>query len=131
MRILLAIVSVVATLAAPHSAGGAEADKTARVGQIFLLKFPGNRDGGYHWRLNEAKSTGLHLVTVKDVGWTIHGNQGSILFRKPSVMRISVLPKAPGQARLVFDYVRKWGSGSPLKTELVRLVISPESVAAR
>ncbi|MGI9384513.1 MAG: protease inhibitor I42 family protein [Methyloligellaceae bacterium] len=130
-RALLVTLMTIATLAAPLAASAIAETKTARVGQILLLKFAGNRDAGYVWRLNEAKSSRLDLVTVKDVGWTITGNRRSIFFRYSGVMSISVLPKAPGKATLAFDYVRSWGNRSPVKTEIVRLVIGPAAVAAR
>ena len=130
-HILLAAALAAATLMATVPARAGEQIRAARVGEIFLLKFPGNRDGGYLWRLNKEKSTGLERVAVKDVGWTIHQSGGSILFRKASVMSISVLPKAPGKARLVFEYVRHWSHQRALKTEFVQMTIRPKNVAVR
>lgn len=130
-RTLLVTLLAMATFAAPLSAGTTGKTREARVGQILMIKFPGNRDAGYQWRLNEAKSTGLDLVTVKDIGWTIRGKRGSVLFRRSAVMSISVLAKAPGQAKLAFDYLRSWGDRSPVKTEIVRLLIRQAAVAAR
>lgn len=96
----------------------------ARVGETLLLKFPGNRDGGYQWTLNEGQSRGTDLVQVEEVGWVIARDQGSLLFPQLPVLSISVLGKAPGQADLAFDYYRSWGNRPFIKSKVVRVVIA-------
>ena len=130
-RLRLALLATL-VFAGPLGARDAARVETAEVGKILLLKFPGNRDAGYRWRLNEAESRGLDLVTVRNVGWTISENRKSIFFAKrTSIMSISVMPKAAGEADLAFDYFRVWGNRIHLRTERVRVVIKPVVTAAQ
>lgn len=130
-RLMLALLATLA-FAGPLGARDAAKVETAEVGKLLLLKFNGNRDAGYRWRLNEAQSHGLDLVTVRNVGWTISENREAIFFTKrTSVMSISVLPKAPGEADLAFDYYRIWGNKIQVRTKRVRVVIRPAAAATR
>ena len=131
MRFALTVCLVFLAITAPSSADTGERAKTAQVGQVLVLKFPGNHQGGYRWLLNRTRSTGLDRVTVKDLGWTIHGDRGSILTRKASVMRISVMPNIPGQATLAFDYVLAGYGRRAFRTKVIRLEITSKSADAR
>lgn len=126
---LLAALALALAFPAPKvlaASDGAEA-KEARVGQPLILKFPGNREAGYRWRLNEEKSSGLDLVEVDQVAWTIPNDNESrsIFFSSPSVLSFRVVPKAAGEADLAFDYFRTWGNKPYVRTQNVRVTISP------
>ena len=102
------------------------------MGKLLLLKFPGDREAGFRWRFDKERSTGLDLVTVKEIGWTIPPKRKSFFFRRqPSIMTFSVMPEAPGRADLAFEYARLWGGRLQVMTKVVRVVIRPAAVAAR
>jgi len=81
--------------------------RQARVGEMLILRLPGNREGGFRWRIDRKKSTGLENVEVKPIGWMTKPNsQKSMFFRELPVMSISVLPKSAGQAKIALEYYR-------------------------
>jgi len=125
----LAVLAMAAAWAASDAWAAVEIDPTqdARVGQMLILKFPGNRRAGYRWALNEEKSSGLDLIDVDQIAWTIPNddNVRSMFFRNHSVLSIRLMPKATGEANLAFDYFRLWGNRPFVKTHMVRVTITP------
>ena len=103
--------------------------RSARVGELIILRLPGNREGGFRWRLDKTKSKGLENVEVKPIGWTIQpDNGGSLFFRRElPIMSMSVLPKAAGQAEIAFEYYRLWNTRPNFqpRTKYVRVTIKP------
>lgn len=100
----------------------------ARVGELLMLKLPGNQAAGYKWRLNKDMSENLELVIVDPVGWQISpkSQRSSFFFQSdPATMNYSVLPKRAGEADLAFDYYRNWGNRAQMKTKKIRVVIKP------
>ena len=125
---LLAVLGLAVALSTgqAHASNKAPETRDARVGQMFMLKFPGNRAAGYRWRLNEEKSKGLELVDVDQIAWTIPNEKKgprSMFFKNPSVLSFRVMPKAVGEANLAFDYFRMWGNKNYVKTQVVRVTI--------
>jgi len=112
--------SVQAATKAPDAAQG-------KVGEMFILRFPGNRAAGYRWRLNKERSSGLELVEVNQIAWTIPNGTArtSIFFKNPSILSIRLMPKAQGDAKLAFDYFRTWGNRPFVKTHFVDVPIPP------
>ncbi len=81
--------------------------RQARVGEMLILRLPGNREGGFRWRIVREKSVGLENVEVKPIGWTTKpDSQKSMFFRELPIMSVSVLPKSAGQAKIAFEYYR-------------------------
>ncbi len=88
-------------------ADNADETRQARVGEMLILRLPGNREGGFRWRIDRKKSTGLENVEVKPIGWMTKPNsQKSMFFRELPVMSISVLPKSAGKAKIALEYYR-------------------------
>ena len=94
---------------------------------MFILRFPENRAARYRWRLNKKRSSGLELVEANQLASTIpSGTAGtSIFFKNPSILSISVRPKAQGNAKLAFDYLRTWGNRPFVKTHFFDVTVNP------
>jgi len=96
-----------------------------KVGEMLFIKLPGNPKAGYKWRLNKDLSSGLDLVTVDQIGWLMAPKGRSMFFQTQSVLNVSVLAKASGQADLAFDYYRRIGGRTLSSTSMVRVIIKP------
>ncbi|MGI9382220.1 MAG: hypothetical protein ACR2PO_03630 [Methyloligellaceae bacterium] len=100
--------------------------KDAKVGQMLILDFPGNRLAAHRWRLVREKSRGLKLVDVDPIGWIISPERSS-LYANEDTMRFRVLAKAPGRASLTFEHnYRGWANRYYFKWETIEVVIRPE-----
>ncbi len=101
------------------------------VGQLIMVKFPGNPRAGYKWRLNRQQSEGLALVSVDEVGWIMAPEGSSIYFDKPSVLNVAIKGMVAGEAALAFDYYRTWGSRNRVRTSIVKVIVIPAEEAAK
>ncbi len=100
------------------------------VGEIVMLKLPGNRRAGYRWMLNKTLSRGLDLVTVDQVGWIMAPEAKTLFLRKTlSVLNIAVRGRAAGEADLAFDYYRFWGNRATIKTITIKVIVRPAAVS--
>lgn len=134
MRPWFVIVAMLSALAAPDvtEAGNSQAKVLeTRVGQLVMLKLPGNPRAGYRWQLNTGKSSGLERVSVDQVGWIMAPEGRSMFFSTPSTLNISITGKAPGVADLVFDYFRTWGETASARSTSVKVIVAPAKTARR
>jgi hypothetical protein len=99
--------------------------KQAKVGQSLILDFKGNKKAVHRWRLVKDRSRGLSLVEVDEMGWTLSTDAEASKHKARDTMRFFVLPKAPGEAELIFEhnYRSMRGGGYNFKYKTVRIVI--------
>ena len=100
------------------------------VGQLVMLKLPGNPRAGYKWQLNKEKSKGLKLVTVDQIGWIMAPEARSMFFTKASILNVGVTGLKAGEADLAFDYYRTWGTHTSVRTSIVKVIVAPQSKTA-
>lgn len=133
MRLRSIILAVALAIAAP-TAGRAEIEVPdaveTNVGQMVLLKLPGNPRAGYRWLFNREQSSGLEFVTVDPIGWIMAPEGRSIFFSDPSIMNIAVEGDAAGEAAVAFDYLRTWGNIQIVRTITVKVTVKPAANAA-
>jgi predicted secreted protein len=126
---LRSIILAVALAAAAPAAGRAEIEVPesveTSVGQMVLLKLPGNPRAGYRWLFNKEQSTGLEFVTVDPIGWIMAPEGHSIFFSDPSIMNIAIERNAAGEAAVAFDYLRTWGNVRVVRTITVKVIVQP------
>lgn len=125
--VAIALLLVAVPISSVHADKGDET-RQARVGEMLILRLPGNREGGFRWRIVREKSDGLENVEVKPIGWmTKPDSQKSMFFRELPVMSISVLPTAAGQAKIALEYYRIYHTRPNYqpRTKFVRVHIKP------
>lgn len=123
--VAIAMLLFAVPLSSVHADKGDET-RQARVGEMLILRLPGNREGGFRWRIDREKSDGLENVEVKPIGWMTKPNsQKSLFFRELPVMSISVLPKSAGKAKIALEYYRIYHTRPNFqpRTKFVRLHI--------
>lgn len=87
------------------------------VGATTTLELDGNPSTGYRWVLDVAASENTELVTVEDAGYaSAKAEPGKRpMLGAPAKQRMLVTGVSPGEAMLVFYYVRS-GDEAPSKT---------------
>ena len=88
----------------------------AVVGAAFTLHLEGIPSTGYTWRLIEETSSGLDRIALKDLGWAAAEETGAKVGAQ-QVFSIEVTPLTPGDAKLVYGYLRSWEDDPPAKTQ--------------
>lgn len=128
MRVLAVACFIWAMLASWALADDKDATHTVRhaeVGKVLILDFPGNRSMAHRWRLVEERSSGLELVSVDPLGWIV-AESGSYFYGNQDTMRYRVIPKARGQADLIFEHnYKSWNQKHYFTWKTVRLIIGP------
>lgn len=102
-----------------------EATHQAKVGDVVLLKLPGDPKAGFRWQLSPANSRGLDLVKVDQVGWVIAEEGKSFFFKRESLLTVAVHAKAPGMADITFEYWRATANPLRVRSTTTRVVITP------
>ncbi len=98
---------------------------TITLGKTLVLKLKGKAGPDFRWRLNKTKSSGLELVDIEKIGWTLKPNDHTSLFGTSGILRIAVTSKNPGRAWLVFDYLRiRDEDRGPISTRKFQIEIS-------
>lgn len=87
------------------------------VGATTTLTLEGNPSTGYRWVLDADASEHAERVSVKDAGFAARGAEPGKrpVLGAPSSQRFEVTGVAPGEAMLVFRYVRS-GDAEAAKT---------------
>lgn len=109
--VALAVCSTMPTLAANDE------NPQVGVGATTTLTLEGDPSTGYRWVLDADASENADFVSVKDAGFAARGaepGQRPVL-GAPSSQRFEVTGVAPGEAMLVFRYIRS-GEGDAAKT---------------
>ena len=105
--ISLCAIMLFALVAAPAVSQAVDTEQIkAQVGEMLIVRLPGQPDSGYKWRINTAESLGRDLVLVRELGWTYKEVRGSFTVQHVGILRYTVETKAPGKALLVFEYLR-------------------------
>lgn len=100
------------------------------VGEIAFLKLPGNPKAGYKWRFNREQSSGLDLVEVNIVGWLMARKDVSMLFNnEEDRLNVALKGKAEGQAKLAFDYYRRFIGRIVSQTSTVQVDVKPRAAS--
>ncbi len=88
------------------------------VGATTTLELDGNPSTGYRWVLDVAASDNTEIVTVEDAGYAKPNAEPGKrpVLGAPSKQRFQVTGVSPGEAMLVFYYVRS-GDEAPSKTQ--------------
>ena len=106
--------------------------KEAQVGQFFILGFKGNRAALHRWRLIKADSQGLDLLDVSELGWIISSKDDQTLFSANDTNRFHILPKAEGQADLIFQHnYRNVRGRNVFKRKTIRINIHAKAALAK
>ncbi len=100
---------------------------STRVGQMLILKLPGQPDSGYRWRMIAEESQGRELVNVRELGWTFQRSQGLFSVREVGTLRYTVETRAAGKAYLVFEYRRMVPEPPPGRRRIVEIDIAPDA----
>lgn len=113
---VLAALALAFSLAVPAHAANDENPQVG-VGATTTLELEGNPSTGYAWVLDAQASENADLVTVKDAGYATPSAEPGArpVLGAPKKQRFEVTGVAPGQAMLVFGYVRS-GDAAPAKT---------------
>ena len=96
---------------------------TAGPGSTFAVNLKGTPGAGYTWKFNPKQSSGAELVDIEDQGWsnlTVPGI-AERLEGGPAIYRFALKTKAPGRARLVFDYLRPWEDQPAQRKKVIEL----------
>jgi len=112
------LVAALIGAAVPFRSGHAAEEKVVAVGASYVLDLKGNPSTGYRWRLDEAKSEGLPLIKVEDLGYAQSEPPPGEKKRvgAPALYRFRITGAAKGTAKLVFEYVQPW-VGKPARTQ--------------
>ena len=91
------------------------------VGAAQTVALSENPSTGYRWRLNEAASRDLVLITVVDAGFA-PGRTDRL--GAPGVRRFTITARQPGTAVVIFEYARPWESVAPARRHVVTVEIA-------
>ena len=106
--------------------------KEVQVGQVLILNFMGNKAAVHRWRLIKADSQGLDLLEVSELGWIISSKAKKSMFSAHDTIRFHILPKAEGQADLVFKHNYRNTRGNFLfKHKTIRIIIHAKAAHAK
>ncbi|MBW8636114.1 protease inhibitor I42 family protein [Hoeflea sp. WL0058] len=94
----------------------------AVVGAALILRLDGTPSTGYTWSLIDDQSSGLDHLELKELGWA-PVEESSAKVGAPQVLSIEVTPLAPGDAKLVYGYLRPWEDVPPAKTQSFEITI--------
>lgn len=127
MRSLLGVLFFAAFFAGAAHAEGIEIKK-AQVGEELILDFKGNKKSLHRWRFIRDVSRGLELLEVSELGWILSNKIRKSAFSAEDVHRYRILPKAEGQADLVFQHNYRSMRGTFLfKRKTIRIIIHPKA----
>ena len=101
-----------------------ETHKKASVNAPFEITLTANPSTGYVWKIDEAASSGLDLLTVEDLGTSPQPSKGGKpLIGAPVIQTWLVTPRTKGTARLVLIWLRPWEKEPPEKTHVFKIDI--------
>ncbi|MGE0612869.1 MAG: protease inhibitor I42 family protein [Hyphomicrobiales bacterium] len=124
----IVLICALALLAGPALAEPSDI-RHARVGEVVMLKLPGNPKAGYRWQLSSANSRGLDLVKVDQLGWILSEEGRSMFFKQESLLNVAVHANAPGTADITFEYWRATAAPLLIRSTTTRVVIAAKSAA--
>ena len=126
----LCAITLFALVVAPAVSQAVDAEQIkAQVGEMLIVRLPGQPDSGYKWRMNVAESHGQDLVLVRELGWTYKEVRGSFTVRHVGILRYTVETKAPGKALLIFEYLRSVPEPPPGRRRMFEIDIAPASLS--
>ena len=115
---VLAAMAAVVTVFGPVAYAANDENPQVSVGATTTLELDGNPSTGYRWVLDVAASDNTEIVTVSDAGFAKPAAEPGKrpVLGAPSKQRFEVTGVSPGEAMLVFYYVRS-GDEAPSKTQ--------------
>jgi len=111
-RIFLALIILAAV-----SAEAADRVRIA-IGHVEKILLRENPSTGYTWKVDDAASEGLDILTVTDNGHTRNGHAPG----SPGVRQWSLRARRAGHARIVFVHQRPW-EPQPIETRSIDVEI--------
>jgi len=130
-RVLFLAVFIAGSAHAKDSANDIEV-KEVQLGQYLILGFKGNRVALHRWRLIKSDSQGLDLLDVSELGWIISSKDNKSMFSAHDTIRFHILPKAEGQANLVFQHnYRNVRGNFVFKRKTIRINIHAKAALAK
>lgn len=93
------------------------------VGATTTLELDGNPTTGYRWVLDADASENADLVRVKDAGYAAPAAERPVL-GAPKKQKFEVTGVEPGEAMLVFRYIRSGDAEAAKSTEFLVEVLA-------
>jgi predicted secreted protein len=87
------------------------------VGQAAMLRLDSNPSTGFSWVVDPATQS-LDAVGIENFGAEKAATAQGGLVGKPVVQRFRVTGRLPGQAVLVFSYLRSWENKRPTRQQV-------------
>ncbi len=103
-----------ACFAGSAAATGASAHLDLVVGQAAMVGLDANPSTGFFWVVDPATQN-LEAVGIENRGFERIGPPDGGLVGKPVVQRFRLTGRVPGQAIIVFSYLRGWENKRPAR----------------